>query len=288
MNLLNQRLIKKTSRGQTVLETFFVFSSLLFVGFVMMNLNVTMYTKNVASYAAFMAARSYQVYGDHQDLLSRASSEALEVYPKEIGADGNEQNLLEDERALTIIRTAEDIMTCALPWVSVSDEDKLSERDQGQDDEADPLGCLEGKRKYEDTNINRQLTIFRFDSSSSPDLAQADTGSLLEKVESGYREANRDPLRYAILKLQYKNKLLFNIMGAFDRQATLPDGSGGVITTRVNDSYRNRIWHAVHVPLLLNPGAHSGVEIAEDDNAGSDIDERVELEEDDTNAGATN
>ena len=269
--------IRKTSfRGQTALETFFVFSALIFAAFAMLNLNTNLFTKNIATYAAFMGARSYQVYGDHRSILAELPEELI---PKEVTPDGGVQNLLENENALSIVRTAEDIFTCALPWYGVPDGDADGELFALEQDNSAFARCREGQRKYERTNINRRISMFRFDRETSPQLAQANDGALLERVADSFAEEGREPIRYAILKLQYKNRLLFNVLNAFDGPAPTRV-NGEIVVRNVNDNFRQRQWHSVHVPVLLNAGLHSGVRLAEPGEENPNVDENVPLDED--------
>ena len=250
---------KRKSQGQVALETFFVFGAMIFLALTMINFGVMMHTKSIATYAAFMAARSYQVYGDKKGA----------AFFKE----GNEAGrLLEGEKTLPIIRTAEDILTCGLPWLSAPRDDlenaqSLDPQKQKEDMYA---GCAEGKRQYKETNINKNITIFRFDKSASLQSLRSQGVSLLEAVPNAYHEAEREPLRYSILKLQYKNQLLYNLMSVFDGAATIiEDDKSQTITAR--DDERAKRWHAVYVPLLLNPGLNSGLQIV-DSSSGNDPD----------------
>lgn len=261
---------RSRSRGQTALETFFVFTSLIFFAFIMLNVNTTFFTHNIATYASFMAARSYQVYGNHT---------GAELFEEQLTEDT--QALLESEGdTLTVIRVAEDIMTCGLPWLGVPEEDKLGADPSNQDLERDPYaGCMEGKRRYRETNIRRQLAVFRFDSETSAELAAANNGSLLEEVQGGFRETERKAAQFAILKLSYKNFLPFNYFGFLNRETTTTDENGKSIRVIQDDNYRARFWHSVHMPLLLNPGLESGVELAQEGENLSDIDERFVQQE---------
>lgn len=275
---------KKKFRGQTVLETLFVFTAMIFLAFAMLNLNTSLFTRYIANYAAFMAARSYQVYGDHRDLNGIDN----DIVPKEVKDGGGVQNILEDEKALSMVRTAEDIMTCALPWYSVPENDRDDNNQNQLIDEKDPYyDCYEGRRKYEDTNINRQVSVFRFDDSQSPQLAASQSGSLLEGVAQSFREQGREPLRYAILKLQYKNKLVFNVLKVFDGTVQVKEAGGQIVAKELNDSNRDRYWFDVHVPLLLNPGLNSGVRIAEEGEVDTNVDETVK-EDPSLNQGSNN
>lgn len=239
-----RRLHKSSSRGQTVLETLFVFGSILFLTFAMMNLSVAMHTKFVATYAAFMAGRSYQVYGD------QTGADLFEEH------DSSGGKLLSDLPTLSVVRTAEDIMTCALPWLSVPKGDELPGGGR-------PIGvgkrCLEGQRKYESTNIDRQIAFLRFDGEENSFGASEDR---LEKVDDAYHEEGRPPLRYAIMRLRYKSPIFTNLFNLFDGVATVAAEGGGLEERFVDEAYRRRVWHRVYVPVLLNPGLSAGVQDA--------------------------
>lgn len=251
------RLSTNLSRGQTVLETVFVLGSILFLTFAMMNIGVAMHTKFVATYAAFMAGRSYQVYGDHK---------GANIFQEK--ASSFEAHLLSDLPTLSVVRTAEDIMTCALPWLSVPKGDELPSSGKN------PVGvskrCLEGQRKYEKTNIDRQIAFLRFD---GKDSTFGDPEDQMEKVESAYHEKGRLPLRYAIMRLRYKSPIFTNIFNLFDGMANVVAENGGLEERFVDEAYRRRVWHRVYVPVLLNPGLSAGVQDApagQDPNAALD------------------
>lgn len=265
--------VRKRSRAQTVLETFFVLFAMIFLAFTMLNFTINIHTKSIATYAAFMAGRSYQVYGN------RAGADQIQEH--------GSQTLLDDQQVIPVLRVAEDIFTCGLPWVRVPEGDLENSsvlNFQDQDSQAALFrSCAEGKRKYESTNINRRLTVFRFDNSVSVTQAQA-SGRLLEEVQGAFAEPNREALRFAILKLQYKQPLVLNILGVYDRYNARYVENGQVqIEENVTDRFRNSFWHDVHVPLLLNPGLDSGVEIADQGAFGQgNNDDRDEEAQDET------
>ena|GEM_PF-4486171 len=251
----------KKSRGQTALETFFVFTGVIFMSFAMFNLSVAMYTKFVATYAAFMAGRSYQVYGDQTG--------------RSLFKETGDKSLLADQQTLTIIRTAEDIFTCALPWAQVPQSDSLSASNVNGPNKKLPFAsCQEGKRKYQTTNINKSITMFRFDNKLSATSTNQSGQQLLEGVSEGFHETDRQPLRFAILKLQYKNPLLFNVFGVFNGPATISN-KGQITVVDSNDASRLQIWHSVFVPVLLNPGLESGVKVVQGNQGNSDIDKSI-------------
>lgn len=216
---------RKASRGQTALETAFVFTAMLFLAFAMMNLAIAMHTKFIATYAAFMAGRSYQVYGDHQGL------QAFE--------EQNGESVLSDLPVLSIQRTAEDIYSCALPWVQV-DEDDIQDRQALNDREGFISRCAEGNREYAANAMNTQIQFVRFDNEER----FGGTDALLETVEGSYHEIDREPLRYAILRLQHRRPFVFDFMGLFDNESSF---SG------------TRSAQRVYAPVLLNPGIGAGV-----------------------------
>ncbi len=250
----------RPERAQTALETAFVFTSIIFLAFTVMNLGVYMHTRSVATYAAFMAARSYQVYGDQtgKDFFEERSE------------SGSSKKLFEDDAdTYTIIRTAEDIFTCALPWVKPPQSDVLGSAPANDDFRA---GCMEGERKYENTNINKAITFLKFEQDTSAsnfaDRAQ------LENLTGGFAEKGRDPMRFAIMKLQFKNKLIINPYNVFDGEAPSTSEQGATVVKYVDDKERARRWHKVFVPVVLNPGLESGV-VEAPQNENTDVDENA-------------
>ncbi len=244
-------------RAQTALETAFVFTAIIFLAFTVMNLGVFMHTRAVATYAGFMAARSYQVYGDHT---------GREAFKEQM--QSGTQNLYDDMKTLSVIRTAEDIFTCALPWVSPPKDDLI-----GSAPLFDPSGkggCMEGERKYESTNINKQIGFLKFDDDQNTNFAQR---AQLETLTKGFKEPNREPMRFAILRLQYKNRLLINPYNVFDDKITTTNEQGVKMERFVDDKERAKRWHKIYVPVLLNPGLESGVKDTPEDQANDDRDE---------------
>lgn len=225
---------------------------MLFIAFALLNVPMALHTKFVATYAAFMAGRSYQVYGNHEG-LSRFS---------ELTEEGDETPLLEDVPTLAAIRVAEDIFTCSLPWVSVPSDDV----ENVNEDELVGItrSCFEGHRNYESFNINEEIEFESFDRSGGGGA----TGELIESVESGFREGQigghleeRAPLRFAIMRLRYRNPMII-ARGFF----------------RDEDRFGPERWARVHVPILLNPGLESGVVEAPSGASEDDV-----IEEDDEN-----
>lgn len=230
-------------RGQTALETAFVLSSILFVTFTLVNFAILFHTKSIATYAAFMAGRSYQVVGDQ----TNADFFKEETGQNFLGQTGG-GHLFDDlkgtsgDPTLAVVRAAEDIFTCALPWISVPGDDA---QDSFQND-ADAMKksfserCMEGKRKYQKLNIGKSLRFLPFDRSSGNDVSKFKN---LELVKGGFSEQGRDPLRYGILNMKYRTPLIFNPMGSFISE---------------NDS--PFIKDEVFVPVLINPGLRTGLQ----------------------------
>jgi hypothetical protein len=240
--------LKKASRAQTVAETLFVFGSIFFITFAIMSFSVATHTKFVATYAAFMAARSYQVYGDQSGADFHG-----EVSGSKLLSD------LSDQETLSVIRTAEDIFTCALPWMTVPAGDELAPFDESSRSKGQ-LPCLEGKRKYQKTNIDKQIAFYRFEDRS---LGSQQNQNFLEPVAGAYIEAGREPLRFAIMRLRYKNPMLTDLMGAFDNWVVSRAARGRTtIDEELERVYDGRVWFEVHVPALLNPSVAAGVKKA--------------------------
>lgn len=222
---------KISIRGQTAIETAFAFSAILFLTFSLINLGVLLHTKNIATYAAFMSGRAYQVLG------SQENSESF----LEITKAGGAQKFLANEKNLGAIRVAEDIFTCALPWISLP-EGELDTTPTAFELEKSPTArCGEGKRKYRKLNVGTgkaeekslDFMPFKIDGSS---LGKPK----LEEVKGGFTEQGRSPLRYGILKLKYQTPVLYNLGNLF--------GSEGLVARDY-----------VYVPILLNPGLASGL-----------------------------
>lgn len=244
MYLLRKALQKiskqRSSRGQTVVETAFVFTTMLMLALAAVNLGTAAHTHFIANYSAFMAARSFQVYGigTGADFFSEG-----------------DEGLLESEPTAAIIRVAEDIFTCSLPWFSAPENDVINPNDETQSFQ----NCNEGNRRYENTNIDRQLRVLRYDRKEETEF---------ETVATSYTEEERDPLRFGILQIRYKRSLLRNPFGIFDGMKNV-DGE----EVFVDDEYRSRVWHSVHMPLLLNPGLDTG-ELKESQGQDNGLDER--------------
>lgn len=246
------------SRGQTALETAFVFSSLIFITFALIQLALHFHTKTMATYAAFMAARSYQVLGD------MANAEKFE----EVDANGNKQRFLSDLKVVAPLRVAEDIFTCSLPWVTVPEgEGNVDFRDEA----SKPLPtigkrCLEGKRRYEKFNVSKRLRFLTFDQSQSA------LNKNLEAVVGGFSEEGREPLRYGILNMRYQSPVPLNVLNVFDLKTADPVIAGLILYFVPGLQEDGFIRDEVYVPVLLNPGLNSGLE-QQDTSKGKDINE---------------
>ncbi|MGA0164671.1 MAG: hypothetical protein ACO3LE_10590, partial [Bdellovibrionota bacterium] len=204
------------------------------------------HTKFVATYAAFMAARSYQVYGNQS---------GSGVYQEFSQSDPDGVDLLSGEQTWTIIRTAEDIFTCALPWMSVPEGDELAAFDEALQSKG-VRPCLEGKRKYEKTNIDKKIVFYRFENESSNQGDQ-----LLDPVPGAYIEPGREPLRFSIMRMRYRNPMLTGLMEFFGGLMNPARRAGNeAVDEDMQNIYDGRLWFNVHVPALLNPSLNSGVE----------------------------
>ncbi len=230
--------LRRTDKGQTALETAFVLGGLLFLTFAFVNLAILLHTKNIATYAAFMSARSFQVLGD------QTGQEAF----KEKGQGGQQTGFLSDlgENVVAAYRVAEDVYTCALPWMSVP---KGDEKVQFKPDPNKPIlaheRCLEGKRKYQSTNVAKALNFqpFKKDDGTGSEEKSLDEvpGSFVERTGSATllnpNAGRRDPLRYGILVLKFRTPLLFN--------------PGNILRINGEDAM---VRDEVYVPVLLNQG----------------------------------
>lgn len=251
-NFLLNKFRFKRSRGVSSIETAFVFNGIILFTVLGINLASYMHTRFMATYAGFMATRSYQVYGDQT---------GREAFQETVFS--GEQELLSELPALATIQTAEDIFTCGLPWVRPPQDDVIG---SGADDRA---GCMSNQRQYQSTNINRSFAFVSFE---NPELAERNQAGNFLPIEDGYAENGRFPARYAILKLQYKNNLILNPYNVFDGDTT--DGRN------VSDFDRRRLWSRVYIPVSIEPGLETGVSRAEpDSDATNDVDESVSEEE---------
>jgi hypothetical protein len=231
---MNGRKRKLRLQGQIAVETAFVFTFIIFLAFSIINFGFLFHTKNVATYAAFMAARSYQVFGDQTSSFR----------------DGNPYGdgaiyYLKDLKTLAAMQAGEDIFTCALPWINPPDgetQNAISDADQAKI----PLArCAEWKRKYEKLNIgvgNSDKRSLDFASFKQDSAQSGFEPPKLDSIVGGFSEDGRNPLRYGILHLRYRTPVLFNpfnIMKMADPDTLLRDD--------------------VYVPVLLNPGLESGL-----------------------------
>lgn len=232
-------------RGQVALETAFMFSMMILMTFAIVNLGIFLHTKFLASYAAFMAGRSFQVLGDGTG--SEFYKEALEKGGGFFASEAEQRLMqeIEDSKYPAFIRVAEDIFTCSLPWMSAPKEDRLEQ--QGNLSGTGTVGieerCASGKRKYETLNIG-EISFAPFDPSESNNkfgTGKSDQG--LEKVMGGFAEQGREPLRYGILRLPFRTPIMFDPLKQF-----------------TSDYHQG----TVYVPVLLNPGLKIQLEEAKD------------------------
>lgn len=226
-------------RGQTTVEAAVVITGLIFLTFSIMNLGFLLHTKMVATYAAFMAGRSFQVLGD------QTGSELFQENGNKEGGESSE--FLAEMKASKypgFFRVAEDIFTCALPWMAAPQGDRLQALAQDEQEKTVDERCAAGKRKYETFNVGTPVFI-PWDPSGSKSASLMDDSSGLEKVKEGFTEQGRDPLRYGVLRLAYRTPLIFPIM-ADSPTAKFHSGE-------------------VFVPVLLNPGLR--IELKKDDGS---------------------
>jgi hypothetical protein len=227
MCIFNKRRQKQS--GQTALETAFVFSALLFLTFTIVNFAILFHTKNIATYAAFMAARSYQVIGDQT---------GAELFDEANGSFGKKTKLLGDlGKTVAAFRVAEDIFTCSLPWISVPQGDALIQVNPTEVQRNPTMRCLEGKRRYQNTNIGKSLKFSPFKRNPNPNETK------LDDVPGSFTEKGRLPLRYGILNLKYRTPIIYNPMNVFGEKGALVQGQ-------------------VNVPILLNPELEAGLQKA--------------------------
>ena len=245
MNIKNHFLRQSKVKGQAVLETAFVFTMILFLTFAIVNIGVMLHTKTIATYAAFMAGRSYQVFGDQTgaDFFDEAGEK--------------KQKLLGDQKTVTALRVAEDIFTCSLPWVKVPEGDAQSTFNP-LDTKKDPTSrCMEGKRKYETTNIGKTIKFSPFDKDKVESFQKKPQ---LNEVVGGYSETGRKPMRYGILSIKYRTPVLFNPMNVFYNQsASAGKTPDALMPVRKGSDGELLIYDEVFVPILLNPGLSEGL-----------------------------
>lgn len=242
----NPFLRQSRDKGQVALETAFVFSTLIFLTFAIMNIGILFHTKMIATYAAFMAGRSYQVFGDQ---TGASYFEEMKSKSISLGGGAKSNTLLGDTgKTVTAFRVAEDIFTCSLPWMTVPQGDGTASTGGGRDFAS---RCQEGKRKYENTNIGRVISFAPFEKDASSMVKKA---TQLNEVTGGFSEKNRKPLRYGIMSIKYRMPILFNPYGAFGANGEEPI-----------------IRDEVFVPVLLNPGLSEGLKEA--DKSKKDFDD---------------
>jgi len=134
---------------------------------------------------------------------------------------------------------AEDIFTCALPWMEVPEGDgnlftsgNLSERTSAE-------RCKEGDRRYDVLNVGKNIRFATFEEEEGGGFGGA---AELEIVSSAFAEPGRVPLRFGIMNLRYRTPIVFDPLGVF--------------TENFED---NLVRDEVFVPVLLNPGLLSGI-----------------------------
>lgn len=233
---------RQDARGQTTIETALVFSSLLFLVFAIMNMSILLHTKLIASYANFMAARSFQVLGDQ-------TAREIFVEATDLQGETTQEFLAEtkDSKHIAFIRAAEDIFTCALPWMTVPEDDRLGGTAPKDPNKITPdERCQAGRRKYEKLNIG-DMSFAAWDPENAKAAAFAG-GSGLEKLEpQGFSEPGRGKMQYGVLKLPYRTPIIFNLGGLF------------------GDGFHS---NAVFVPVVLNPGLDVKLQEASGDAEG--------------------
>ncbi len=233
---------KRIARGQAVVETAVAFTMLIFLTFSIVNLGVLLHTKMIASYAAFMAARSFQVLGDET-----SASQFIETH------DDRNQELkpfldeMRNSKYPAFFRVAEDIFTCSLPWMTAPEDDVEEKLDLSEPDKVTlDKRCAAGARKYDTLNIGLpSFAPFNPEADLNIDESNPNTG--LEVVEGAFAEQGRAPLRYGVLKVAYRTPIVFDLMNFF----------GGQL-------HENQVY----VPVLLNPGLK--VQLKEGDKDGKE------------------
>jgi hypothetical protein len=234
---------KKNQKGQVVVETAFVFSAMLLMVFGMMNLGVLLHTKNIATYSAFMAGRSYQVFGDQKN---------SDAFDESFGS--GDQKLLDNLKNAAAIQVAEDIFTCSLPWVKVPDGEGSIDDDAFDMSKAVGSRCLENKREYKDLNVDIRFLNFE---KQRDNLGSGDID--LEPVAGSFAELDRNPLRYGILSLRYRSPVLFDFGHIVNPESS--DSMVAALTSFLLPGIQESglVVDQVYVPILLNPGLESGI-----------------------------
>jgi len=234
-----------SKRGQTTVETAGVLSGVIFMTFAIMNLGIVFHTKMIATYAAFMAGRSFQVLGDQAG--ASFFMEALD------DNGGRTQEFLaeyKDAKNKAFVRVAEDIYTCALPWMTVprADETESMRMQNPQEGPTTEERCRSGKRKYETLNIG-QIAFKAWNEEQERAIDRGDSSGMIlvkggfaegrrwdaEREEESLTDQARNPLSYGILELPFRTPILFGFGYSVDGKTPL-------------------FQSQVSVPVLLNPG----------------------------------
>lgn len=239
-----KKLRARHGRGQTVVETAFVLSMLIFMTFALLSLGTLLHTKMVATYATFMAARSFQVLGD-----GTGADAFYETTTGEIGQYQRFLQEMEESKNPAFVRVAEDIFTCALPWMNAPREDVLENQSTNNQERTIEERCMSAKRKYDTLNIG-DMAFIPFD--PNQDELKEKNGEVtgMETVLGGFSEKGRDPLRYGVLKLPYRTPIIFDFFNL----------TGGQLSQG-----------EIFVPVLLNPGLRIKLKKAEDGDPNADF-----------------
>jgi len=251
MNLSDAR---SGRRGQTTVEATVVITGLIFLTFSIMNLGFLLHSKMVATYAAFMAGRSFQVLGDQTGAEFYQENASKE----DGGIPQNFLNEMKDSKYPGFFRVAEDIFTCALPWMAAPAGDRLQNITDTDREKTIDERCAAGKRKYETFNVGTPVFIPWDPAGSKSSFFDQTSG--LEKVNESFTEVGRDPLRYGVLRITYRTPLIF------------PMPELQYVDSR--DRPRNTAeFHTgeVFVPVLLNPGLRIELKKAEGGDAEKDF-----------------
>lgn len=217
-------------RGQTILEMALILGSVLFFSFLTIQFTMIWQSRLVARYAAFMTARSLQVWG---------GGGQIKWTPAEVYGGGS------NTKAFPFRKVFEDIYTCGVPWARVPPDDLKNRAET--DDYIVHCGAT-GERKYEQTNLY-EARAKRYDDKDPQGVGMHRVGnSFFEMINfcSGPQCASTSdlPLRFGVLEVTYKVPLLFGIVpGVAKKTEELTKGvvAGGLID-------------GVAAPLLLNPG----------------------------------
>lgn len=234
----------RRAKGQTVIETAFVLSLLIFMTFALLSLGTLMHTRMIATYATFMAARSFQVLGD-----GTGADFFIETLTGEEGDYQRFMQEMEESKNPAFVRVAEDIFTCGLPWMSAPRDDVLERQSANEQERTIEERCMSAKRKYDTLNIG-DMAFIPFDPSQD-DLKEKNgevTG--METVLAGYAEKGREPLRFGVLKLPYRTPIVFDFFNL----------TGGKLSQG-----------EIFVPVLLNPGLRIKLQKAKEGDPEEDF-----------------